>query len=298
MKNILLGTMIFLNLALMGCSNKITTEEMVEAIKNQSKIYDGAEVLNSLYDNVVEFIGEKTYEENDSYITELELENLTYEIEKARSFYNDIDFRVVEKYNEKLIKDDKKDQVYISIGQLKTTENEMKSIIDLHEKIVLLGEDLSYSNKDIEMITEYNDEIMKSIDKMNLFGKEYDDFFKLYGYFKYDIGDKTASEIEAILKKSGYEYEKTEDKNFIDVLVFDKNSEHSIIFQCGKMTGGKVGLIQYNIGDRGSSYSTVDLTGIEDKVSYGGFNKETKEKPEFRNLDEQYEYVQSIKSNN
>jgi len=194
------------------------------------------------------------------------------------------------------------------LNTIQVMKNDFKNIIDLYEKMIQLGQDKSYSNYDYDQIEDYNYDVIKSVYKINLSEKEFTEFFKFYGSFAYDINRITLSEVENIIKTSGYkyEYEKSDaegesSKSLKSIIVYDKNNKDSMTFQ-GYLNDSEVFdliLVQYNVGTTGS---TVDMSshsflGLSEDVGYGGFNFETKEKPKFNSIDEQYLYIQDLINN-
>lgn len=304
MKKILICLTLILSLGLAGCSdNKLTNQEILQVSKENKNIKNISELINDLDNNIYKFIN-FDIKENDYYITELELENMQYEITKARDTYDNINFDLLERYCKSLEKEEES-KIDYDLSHIQIMKSEFKQIIDSYEKMVQLGKDMSYSNKDYDIIKNYDYDVIKAIHKINLFNKGFNEFFRFYGLFAYDINQLTLSDIENTIKSSGYkyEYEKSDGKSassktLKSLIVYDNNSDDSITFQGYSDDAQEFDLIlvQYNIGKTGS---TVDMSshsflGLSDNIKYGGFNFKTKEKPEFKSIDDQYEYVQNI----
>ncbi|MGL4912864.1 MAG: hypothetical protein ACRC3Y_10605 [Romboutsia sp.] len=302
MKKILIGLLTVLALGLVGCNNtNLTEKEIIQVSNENSKIEKLAKSVSSLENSIYNFINDDI-KEKESSITELELENMEYEITKARDNYNGIKFDLIERYCKSLENNDEKSKINYDLSTIQTMKIEFENIINLYEQMIKLGEDTSYSNSDYDKIDEYEYDVIKSVHKVNLFISDFDEFFEFYGLFTYDVGIKTLTEVENIIKNSGYKYEYENNdegsESLQSLIVSDKNSADSITFQ-GYLNDSEeyeLILVQYNIGKTGSSVSigTYSFLGLSDKIEYRGYNVKEKDKPEFNNLEEQYVYLQSI----
>lgn len=291
-------------LSLTACTYQTFNEdEILNAKQEESKLNNMMDILNETYKNVYGFI-KYDIEDKEYTVTDLDLENLNYEVTKALDMYNSIDFNLLNNYCDYLDSKNEIDEIDYDKKTLELMQDNFKNIITMHEEIIKLGEDKTYSNSDYDKIDSYDYEISKSVNKINMYMRDFDDFFKFYSSFAYDLDNSTLTDIENELKQSGYKYEyekndNTESKTahlLKSLYVYDNNSENSITFQGFAEESDKYNLIlvQYNIEGKGSvSISSKSFIGINDKFEYGAFNQKTAEKIQFETIDEQYDYIQT-----
>lgn len=300
MKKILLVTLITI-LSLTGCSSKTKDVSYLDNTSEIIKIYDLAEIPTNLDSTIYKYLT-NDIEENDYCITDLDIENMEYEITKAREVYDDIDFELLKSYRKSADKNNlERDDIEFSLDGLEAINSNFNKIIDLYEKMIYLGSDKSYNKYDYEEIEKYRDEIVGLVDHLNLYFGGHTEYIELFASFAYDLKESTISDVKKIAKNKNYKYEVEEDKSEYGtsktLTIFDNESEDKIKVEWYKSNDSKkFNLIWsgYYIGDTGS---TLDIFISEDTVSYGGFNKETGKKPEFDSFEEQYEFLQDIKEN-
>ncbi|MFQ8632723.1 MAG: hypothetical protein ACLSAJ_15420 [Intestinibacter bartlettii] len=306
----LLGIVICSFLIITGCSSNdnMTNEELIKADKEENKISSMIDTINELDVNIYQFI---IYDikDNDCYVKDLDLENMNYELEKSQKEFNDIDFNLLEKNCRYKEAKGKEDKIVYDLSMLENIKQNFSDIMGLYKQMIELGSDGSYSNSDYDKVTEYKESINDCINSVNISMKDYDEFFKFYALFINDIDKVTLSEIEEKLKKSNYKYEyeerykKDTDSNKEQTLnaleAHDNNSKDSITFQGYKNDNNdyELILVQYNIGNSKNEVDAMSYSFLGDnKISYGAYNSKTQDKPEFDNLDEQYEYFKELKN--
>ena len=299
MRNLLL--LLITILSLTGCSNEIKDVSYLDNTSEIIKIYDLSKIPTNLDNTIYKYLVNDIKENNYS-VTNLEIENMEYEITKAREVYKGINFELLKKYRKSANKNNlKRNDIEFSIEGLEVIEFNFNKIISLYEKMIYLGSDKSYSKYDYEEVENYRDEILELVDHLNLYFGGHTEYVELFASFAYDLKTSTLNDIKEIAKNKNYKYEVEEDKNEYGtskiLTIADNGNEDKIKVKWYKGNDSrKFNLIYvgYYIEDTGS---TLDMFISKDKVSYGGFNNKTGKKPEFDSFKEQYEFLQEIKEN-
>lgn len=294
----LLSIVIFSFLFITGCSsnNNIANYELIQVKKEESKLYNNMDRIKDLKNNIYKFITDDI-KSNGGHVKDFDLDNMNFELKKARNEYNDIDFDLLKTNYEYRKAQGQEDKTNFNELGLKYIQKNYSDVLDLYEQMINLGNDGSYSNKDYYKIYEYSDKIADEIYMATVYNNnEYDNFFKFY--VLYGVNVYTESKLKDIknkIKEAGYNYKldnESTDK-MKTLIVYDKDSKNSVHFL---FKNDVLNTVFYYIDDNKDTFLSYTIFASSTGVKYYGSTPKLLQYKEFYSFDKQYEFLKEIKN--
>ena len=294
----LLSIVILSFLFITGCSsnNNIANHELIQVKEEENKLYNNMDRIKDLKNSIYKFITDDI-KSNGGHVKDFDLDNMNYELKKARNEYNDIDFDLLKTNYEYRKSQGPEDKTNFNELGLKYIQKNYSDALDLYEQMINLGNDGSYSNKDYDKIHEYSDKITDELYMATVYNNnEYDNFFKFYVLYGVNVcTESKLTDIKNKIKEAGYDYKldnESTDK-MKTLIVYDKDSKNSVHFL---FKNNVLNTVFYYVDDNKDTFLSYTMFASSTGVKYYGSTPKLLQYKEFYSFDKQYEFLKEIKN--
>ena len=294
----LLSIVILSFLFITGCSsnNNIANHELIQVKEEENKLYNNMDRIKDLKNSIYKFITDDI-KSNGGHVKDFDLDNMNYELKKARNEYNDIDFDLLKTNYEYRKSQGPEDKTNFNELGLKYIQKNYSDALDLYEQMINLGNDGSYSNKDYDKIYEYSDKITDELYMATVYNNnEYDNFFKFYVLYGVNVcTESKLTDIKNKIKEAGYDYKldnESTDK-MKTLIVYDKDSKNSVHFL---FKNNVLNTVFYYVDDNKDTFLSYTMFASSTGVKYYGSTPKLLQYKEFYSFDKQYEFLKEIKN--